>query len=120
MRRRQHSAAAPAHRHQNTHRIMGIEDSAGCLTSKEFKDLYMARVDCHLIHGCEVPPDSEDSHVKELEAIQLVSVDSCCFLVIYKLAATGKKCWAGDLVTAGNRKPALDLDKNSKTRPLGR
>jgi hypothetical protein len=53
------------------HRIMGIEDSAGRLTPKEFKNLYMARVDCHLIHGCEVSPDCEDIHVKQLCAIQV-------------------------------------------------
>jgi hypothetical protein len=53
------------------HRIMGIEDSAGRLTPKQFKDLYMARVDCHLIHGYEVSPGSEDVHVKQLETIQV-------------------------------------------------
>jgi hypothetical protein len=53
------------------HRIMGLEDSAGRLTPKEFKVLYMARVDCHLIHGCEVSPDSEDIHVKELCMVQV-------------------------------------------------
>ncbi|KAJ6481604.1 hypothetical protein DFH09DRAFT_950531 [Mycena vulgaris] len=31
----------------------------------------MARVDCHLIHGCEVSPDSEDVHVKQLCAVQI-------------------------------------------------
>jgi hypothetical protein len=53
------------------HRIMGIEDSAGRLTPEQFKVLYMARVDCHLIHGCEVSPDSEDIHVKELCTVQI-------------------------------------------------
>lgn len=53
------------------HRIMGIEDSTGRLTPKELKTLYMARVDCHLIHGCEVSPDCEDTHVKELCAVQV-------------------------------------------------
>ncbi|KAJ7508183.1 hypothetical protein B0H11DRAFT_1704589, partial [Mycena galericulata] len=53
------------------HRIMGIKDSTGRLTPKQFKDLYMARVDCHLIDGCEVSPDSEDVHVKELFAIHV-------------------------------------------------
>jgi hypothetical protein len=52
------------------HKILGIEDAAGRLTPKEFKTLYMARVDCHLIHGCEVSPDSDDVHVKELCAVQ--------------------------------------------------
>jgi hypothetical protein len=50
---------------------MGIEDSTGRLTPKELKTLYMPRVDCHLIHGCEVCPDSEDIHVKELCVIQI-------------------------------------------------
>jgi hypothetical protein len=44
--------------------IMGLEDSTGRLTPKEYKQLCMARVDCHLIHGCEVSPDSEDNHAK--------------------------------------------------------
>jgi hypothetical protein len=48
------------------HRIMGLEDSTGRLTPKELKTPYMARVDCHLIHGCEVSPDCEGIHVKEL------------------------------------------------------
>ncbi|KAJ7936013.1 hypothetical protein B0H13DRAFT_1853716 [Mycena leptocephala] len=51
--------------------IMGLEDSTGCLTPKEYKQLYMARVDCHLIHGCEVSPDSNDNHVKELCDLQV-------------------------------------------------
>lgn len=50
---------------------MGVEDSTGALTPKQFKNLYMARVDCHLIHGCEVSPDSEDVHVEQLCAIQI-------------------------------------------------
>ncbi|KAJ7652699.1 hypothetical protein DFH06DRAFT_1093769 [Mycena polygramma] len=53
------------------HRIMGLEDSTGRLTPKEYIQLYMARVDCHLIHGCEVSPDSEDIHVKELCEVQV-------------------------------------------------
>jgi hypothetical protein len=31
----------------------------------------MARVDCHLIHGCEVLPDSEEVHVNELCTVQV-------------------------------------------------
>jgi hypothetical protein len=49
---------------------MGVEDAAGRLIPKEFKTLYMARVDCHLIHECEVSPDSDDVHLKELCAVQ--------------------------------------------------
>jgi hypothetical protein len=43
---------------------MAVEDMTGRLTLKEVKELYMARVDCHLIHGCEIMPDSEDIHLK--------------------------------------------------------
>jgi hypothetical protein len=47
------------------HRIMAVEDTTGRLTPKELKQLYMARIDdCHLIHACEISPDSEDVHVK--------------------------------------------------------
>ncbi|KAJ7231405.1 hypothetical protein B0H12DRAFT_1029491 [Mycena haematopus] len=53
------------------HRIMAIEDMTGRLTPKELKQLYMARVDCHLIHGCEISPDSEDLHVKKLAKVQI-------------------------------------------------
>jgi hypothetical protein len=41
------------------HRVMGIEDVTGRLNPKDLKQLYMARVDCHLIHGCEISLDSE-------------------------------------------------------------
>ena len=51
------------------HRIMAIEDMTGRLTPKELKELYMARVDCHLIHGCEISPDCENVHVKQYESI---------------------------------------------------
>jgi hypothetical protein len=53
------------------HRIMGIEDMTGRLTPKQHKELYMARIDCHLIHGCEVSPDCEDVHVKQLCKVQI-------------------------------------------------
>jgi hypothetical protein len=56
------------------HRIMSIEDSAGRPTPKQFKDLYMVRVDCHIIYRCEVSPDCKDIHVKQLYVIQ---VDFC-------------------------------------------
>ncbi|KAJ7796298.1 hypothetical protein B0H13DRAFT_2392703 [Mycena leptocephala] len=36
---------------------MAIEDKTGRLTPKELKMLYMARVDCHLTHGCEIALD---------------------------------------------------------------
>lgn len=53
------------------HRILAIEDMTGRLMPKELKQLYMARVDCHLIHGCEISPDSEDVHVKHLCKVQI-------------------------------------------------
>jgi hypothetical protein len=53
------------------HRIMAVEDMTGRLTPKELKELYMARVDCHLIHGCELSPNSEDVHVKQLSKVQV-------------------------------------------------
>ncbi|KAJ7223560.1 hypothetical protein GGX14DRAFT_532178 [Mycena pura] len=53
------------------HRIWAIEDMTGWLMPKELKQLYMARVDCHLIHGCEIPPDSEDVHVMQLCQVQI-------------------------------------------------
>jgi hypothetical protein len=52
------------------YRLLGIEESTGRLTPKELRILYMARVDCHLIHGCEISPDWENVHVQELCAIQ--------------------------------------------------
>ncbi|KAJ7262647.1 hypothetical protein B0H12DRAFT_1269863 [Mycena haematopus] len=52
------------------HRIMAIEDKTGRLTPRELKTLYMARVDCHLTHGCEISPDCEDVHVKHLCDVQ--------------------------------------------------
>ncbi|KAF5374013.1 hypothetical protein D9615_009920 [Tricholomella constricta] len=53
------------------HRIMAIEDLTGRLTPKELRQLYMARVDCHLTHGCEISPDAEDVHVAKLEDVQV-------------------------------------------------
>ncbi|KAJ7081804.1 hypothetical protein B0H15DRAFT_994332 [Mycena belliarum] len=53
------------------HRIMAIEDKTGRLTPKELKTLYMARVDCHLTHGCEISPDCEDVHVHQLCDVQI-------------------------------------------------
>ncbi|KAJ7742564.1 hypothetical protein B0H16DRAFT_1860835, partial [Mycena metata] len=41
------------------------------ITPNELKELYMARVDPHLTHGCEISPDSDDVHVKQLSKVQL-------------------------------------------------
>ncbi|KAJ6497212.1 hypothetical protein C8R47DRAFT_972415 [Mycena vitilis] len=53
------------------HRIMAIEDMTGRLSPQEFKELFMGRVDCHLTHGAEIFPDSEDVHVKQLSKVQI-------------------------------------------------
>ncbi|KAJ6501046.1 hypothetical protein C8R47DRAFT_970532 [Mycena vitilis] len=53
------------------HRIMAIEDMTGRLSPEELKEIYMGRVDCHLTHGCEISPDSEDVHVKQLSKVQI-------------------------------------------------
>ncbi|KAJ6458385.1 hypothetical protein C8R47DRAFT_995180 [Mycena vitilis] len=53
------------------HRIMAVEDKTGRLTPRELKTLLMARVDCHLTHGCEISPDCEDVHVKQLCDVQV-------------------------------------------------
>jgi hypothetical protein len=52
-------------------RIMANEDKTGRLTPRELKLLYMARVDGHLTHGCEISPDCEDVHVKQLCEVQV-------------------------------------------------
>ncbi|KAJ7246142.1 hypothetical protein B0H12DRAFT_1306477 [Mycena haematopus] len=46
-------------------------DTQNILTPRELKTLYMARVDCHLTHGCEISPDCEDVHVKHLCDVQV-------------------------------------------------
>ncbi|KAJ6501158.1 hypothetical protein C8R47DRAFT_970601, partial [Mycena vitilis] len=56
------------------HRIFAIEDMTGGLTQKELKPLLMGRVDCHLTHGCEISPDSEDVHVKQLCKVQVTFI----------------------------------------------
>ncbi|KAF8074085.1 hypothetical protein FPV67DRAFT_1409896, partial [Lyophyllum atratum] len=53
------------------HRIFAIEDKNGSLTPKELKQLYMTRVDCHSIQGCDISPDVEDVHVKKLREVQV-------------------------------------------------
>ncbi|KAJ7744243.1 hypothetical protein DFH07DRAFT_777108 [Mycena maculata] len=83
------------------------KDSAGHLTPKQFKYLYMARVD--LIQGYEVLPDSQDAHVKELETIQyllsfkLPHLAHACLNSSIELAARGKRSWAGDVLTAAKK-----------------
>ncbi|GLB35658.1 hypothetical protein LshimejAT787_0212230 [Lyophyllum shimeji] len=53
------------------HRIVAIEDRTGRLMPKELKQLYTARVDCHLIQGCEITPDVDDVHVNKLCDVQV-------------------------------------------------
>jgi hypothetical protein len=50
---------------------MAVEDKTGRLAPRELKMLCMARVDCHLTHGCEISPDCEDVHVKQLCEVQI-------------------------------------------------
>jgi hypothetical protein len=42
------------------HRIMTIEDPTGRLPPEEPIQLYLARINCHLSHGCEISLESED------------------------------------------------------------
>ncbi|KAJ6550313.1 hypothetical protein B0H19DRAFT_1074172 [Mycena capillaripes] len=51
--------------------LMMIEGMTGRLSSQELKQLYMARIDYHLIHGCKISPNSEDVHVKQLSKVQI-------------------------------------------------
>ncbi|KAJ6481555.1 hypothetical protein C8R47DRAFT_1049836 [Mycena vitilis] len=53
------------------HRIMAVEDMTGRLSPKDLKEIYMARVDCHLTNACEVMPDCEDVHLKQLSQVQI-------------------------------------------------
>ncbi|KAJ7123418.1 hypothetical protein C8R44DRAFT_875615 [Mycena epipterygia] len=66
-----HYKAKACTAHYCEHRIMAVEDMTGRLTPKELKELCMARVDCHLIHGCKITPDSEDVYVKQLSKVQI-------------------------------------------------
>lgn len=50
---------------------MVIEDMTGRFMPKELKQLYMTCGDCHLIHACEIGPDSEDMHVMHLAKVQI-------------------------------------------------
>ncbi|KAK0454733.1 hypothetical protein EV421DRAFT_1942969 [Armillaria borealis] len=53
------------------HSIWAIEDRTGDLLPRHAKQLYMARVDCHLIHGCEVMPDATKSLLEPLVDVQV-------------------------------------------------
>ncbi|KAJ7250158.1 hypothetical protein B0H12DRAFT_1120973 [Mycena haematopus] len=46
----------------------------------------MARVDCHLIHRCEIPPDGEDAHVKQLGKLVQLRSARCPPLTFYNRA----------------------------------
>ncbi|KAJ7039461.1 hypothetical protein C8F04DRAFT_949931, partial [Mycena alexandri] len=48
------------------HQISMNENMTGRIAPRELKQLYMAYVDCHLFHGCEIAPDSEDAHIEQL------------------------------------------------------
>ncbi len=51
--------------------IWAIEDRTGDLLPQHAKQLYMARVDCHLIHGCEVMPDATKLLIEPLVDVQV-------------------------------------------------
>ncbi|KAK0183917.1 hypothetical protein F5146DRAFT_964442, partial [Armillaria mellea] len=53
------------------HSIWAIEDRTGDLLPRHARQLYMARVDCHLIHGCEVMPDATKCLVDPLADVQV-------------------------------------------------
>ncbi len=53
------------------HSIWAIKDWTGDLLPRHAKQLYMAQVDCHLIHGCEVMPDATKSLLEPLVDVQV-------------------------------------------------
>jgi kynurenine formamidase len=69
-----HYKAESTHTCYCGHQIMMIEDLTGILLPKEPIQLYMAPINFHLIHGCEISPDSEDMHLKQLCKVQLLCI----------------------------------------------
>ncbi len=53
------------------HSIWAIEDHTRDLLPWHAKQLYMARVDCHLIHECEEMPDATKSLIEPLVDVQV-------------------------------------------------
>ena len=54
--------------------IFGLESMIGVLPPWEEKKLYMALVDPHLIHGCEVSLDTNKTSLAQLEEIQVYGI----------------------------------------------
>lgn len=52
--------------------VYAVEGLTGALRADMVKTVYMGRVDPHLISGADVCPDAVDSHVQELEEIQVL------------------------------------------------
>lgn len=50
--------------------VFGMESSVGTLPPKESLRFYMATVDPHLTHGCEISPDIDSSLLESLEVVQ--------------------------------------------------
>ncbi len=50
--------------------IWGMKDCLGELPPKQAIQLYMAQIDCHLIHACKVMPNARKVHTEELWNIQ--------------------------------------------------
>jgi hypothetical protein len=69
-----HYKAESMHTGYCGHQIMMIEDLTGRLLPKEPIQLYMAPINFHLIHGCEISPDSEDMHLKQPCKVQLLCI----------------------------------------------
>ncbi|KAJ3550428.1 hypothetical protein NMY22_g490 [Coprinellus aureogranulatus] len=50
--------------------ILGLDDMVGSLSAWDARKLYMALVDPHLIHGCEVMPDINGALLQSLKGVQ--------------------------------------------------
>ncbi|KAI0064582.1 hypothetical protein BV25DRAFT_1906569 [Artomyces pyxidatus] len=53
------------------HVTLGLKSMVGRLPPREGTHLYMARVDPHLIHACDIIPDVDLSLLAQLEAVQV-------------------------------------------------
>ena len=66
-----HYTAKEKTAHYYGHSIWAIKDRTGDLLPWHAKQLYMAQVDCHLIHRCEVMPDATKSLLEPLVDVQV-------------------------------------------------
>lgn len=53
------------------HSIWAVEDRIGSLSVSNALQQYMARVDCHLMHGADVMPDTQVGLLHKLRTVQL-------------------------------------------------